>query len=105
VEHEVVSGEIRVLVHHHAEDPKAVRRAYDEVSSSLAGVPGMLGNELLESVAGRPGFVVLSRWRDLQDFLAWEQGPGHRDSTAPLRPFQDRDVDVPYAVYHVRARY
>jgi heme-degrading monooxygenase HmoA len=101
----VRSGEIRVLVYHHAEDPEAVRRAYHEVSSALAGVPGMLGNELLESVAGHPGFVVLSRWRDLQAFLAWEQSAEHRQSTAPLRRFQDRGMAVPYAVYQVHAVY
>jgi heme-degrading monooxygenase HmoA len=100
-----VSGEIRVLVHYHAEDPEAVHRAYHEVSSAMADVPGMLGNELLESVAGRPGIVVLSRWRNLQAFLAWEQGVQHRQSTAPLRPFQDRELAVPYAVYQVRTRY
>jgi heme-degrading monooxygenase HmoA len=65
----------------------------------------MLGNELLESVAGRPGFVVLSRWRDLRSFLAWEQGAEHRRSTAPLRPYQDRDLPVPYAIYQVSAAY
>jgi heme-degrading monooxygenase HmoA len=93
------------MVHHRAEAPEEIRRAYHEVSESLAGVPGMLGNELLESVAGRPGFVVLSRWRDLQAFLAWEQGAEHRRNTAPLRPFQDRDMKIPYAVYQVSASY
>ncbi len=102
---EVLNGEVRVLVHYRATEPEPVCQAYHEVSSALAGAPGMLGNELLESVAGRPGFVVLSRWRDLESFVAWEQGTGHRGNTAPLRQFQDSDLAIPYAVYHVRAAY
>jgi len=98
-------SEVRVLVHHHAEQPEEIRRAYHEVSEALAGVPGMLGNELLESVAGRPGFVVLSRWRDLPSFLAWERSDGHRPSTAALRPYRDRELTIPYAVYEVNAAY
>ncbi|MFJ2608268.1 antibiotic biosynthesis monooxygenase family protein [Streptomyces sp. NPDC087425] len=98
-------SEVRVLVHHQAERREDIRRAYHEVSASLADVPGLLGNELLESVAGRPGFVVLSRWRDLPSFQAWERGAAHRPSTAALRPYRDTELPIPFAVYEVTASY
>ncbi|MDA3647673.1 antibiotic biosynthesis monooxygenase [Saccharopolyspora indica] len=97
--------EVRVLIYHQADDAGTVEGAYREVSRRLAEVPGMLGNELLHSAFDRTGFVVLSRWADLAAFQEWERGAEHRDSTAPLRPFRDTRLEVPFGVYEVRATY
>jgi heme-degrading monooxygenase HmoA len=100
-----VGGEVRVLVYHATEDVDGIERAYHEVSKVLAGVPGMLGNELLRSAPDPTSFVVVSRWADLAAFNEWEQGPAHKDSTAPLRPFRDTRLARPFGIYAVEASY
>ncbi|MFI9388403.1 antibiotic biosynthesis monooxygenase family protein [Kutzneria sp. NPDC052558] len=97
--------ELRVLVYQNTSDPAAVTGAYHTVSRRLAGVPGLLGNELLQSTVDSTGFVVVSRWSGLAAFQEWEQGADHRDATAALRPFQDRRHGSPFGVYRVTARY
>ncbi|GAA2204459.1 antibiotic biosynthesis monooxygenase [Nonomuraea monospora] len=97
-----MSARVRVLVHATAPggDLQAVTHAYHLISRTLAGTPGLLGNELLRS-AHRPGeYAVLSEWASVEAFRAWEGGPGHRAATAPLRPFQSG-----FAVYVVEAAY
>ncbi|MEU0396590.1 antibiotic biosynthesis monooxygenase family protein [Streptomyces sp. NPDC006208] len=100
--------EVRVLVHQAAHDDEqlaAVRAAYHEVSKRLAGVPGMLGNELLRSPHDPTALVVVSRWSDLAAFRRWEEGAGHREDTAPLRPYRDTRLAVPFGIYEVEAAY
>ncbi|MET7717513.1 antibiotic biosynthesis monooxygenase family protein [Streptomyces sp. NPDC005407] len=101
-------GEVRVLVYqaaHDEEQLQAVREAYHLVSKRLAEVPGMLGNELLRSPADPTAFIVVSRWADLAAFRRWEQGAGHRADTAPLRPYRDTRLAVPFGIYEVDASY
>ncbi|MEV0980896.1 antibiotic biosynthesis monooxygenase [Streptomyces sp. NPDC049915] len=101
-------GEVRVVVYQAAYDDAqltAVREAYHRVSERLAGVPGMLGNELLRSPADPTALAVMSRWESLEAFRTWEAGSGHRQDTAPLRPFRDTRTGVPFAVYQVDAAY
>lgn len=101
----VVHGQVRVLVYHAAvdTDTAAIDEAYHQVSVKMANVPGMLGNELLRSVADPTGFVVVSNWTGIDAFRAWEQGPQHRATTAALRPFRDRRVSPPFGIYRVTA--
>ncbi|MDH6579773.1 antibiotic biosynthesis monooxygenase [Kitasatospora sp. MAP5-34] len=100
--------ELRVLVYQVARDDTelaAVRAAYTQVSERLQDVPGMLGNELLHHAHDPTSLVVVSRWADLAAFNAWEAGPGHRDDTAPLRPYRDNRLGNPFAIYTVDAAY
>jgi len=102
----VSSGQLQVLLHHLAPDQGTeLTDAYHRVSAELAPVPGMLGNELLRSLTQPGGFVVVSRWADIDAFTRWEQGPGHRDATAPLRPYRDASMSRPFGIYQVDARY
>jgi heme-degrading monooxygenase HmoA len=101
----LTSEEVRVLVYHQADDASSLRAAYREVSLALGDVPGLLGNELLESVVDPTGFVVASRWADLDAFSRWEQGPDHRRSTASLRPYRDPRLAHPFGVYRVTRSY
>jgi heme-degrading monooxygenase HmoA len=101
----VTGRELRVLVYHSTPDPAGVHEAYHRVSELMNEVPGMLGNELLHSVPDPSGFVVVSRWRDMTAFQQWERGPLHRETTAPLRPFRDTRLAVPYGIYSVAASY
>jgi heme-degrading monooxygenase HmoA len=86
-------------------DGSAVEHAYHRVSRELRGTPGLLGNELLRSVRDPRGFVVMSHWESLAAFTAWEAGPAHRATTAPLRPRLDGARPVPFEIYEVRAAY
>ena len=45
-----MKAELRVLLFHSADDVAGVTDAYHQVSREMAGVPGLLGNELLSSV-------------------------------------------------------
>ncbi|WP_018681700.1 antibiotic biosynthesis monooxygenase family protein [Actinokineospora enzanensis] len=100
-----MAGELRVHVYLTTTDPAAVTDAYHTVSRRLAGVPGLLGNELLRSTVDPTAFAVVSRWSGQAAFREWEQGPGHRDATAPLRPFQDHRHGSPFGVFLVDASY
>jgi heme-degrading monooxygenase HmoA len=100
--------EVRVLVYQAAYDDEqlaAVRDAYHRVSERMAGVPGLLGNELLRSPADPTALAVMSRWESMTAFLDWERGTDHRRDTAPLRPYRDTRTSVPFALYEVEAAY
>ena len=57
-----MSGPVRVLLYHLTADADGLEQAYHAVSEVLAGVPGLLGNELMRSVHHPAGFVVMSTW-------------------------------------------
>lgn len=94
---------VRVLLYHSTNDVAGIEAAYHQVSERLAGVPGLLSNELLRSVSEPDGFVVLSRWRGMDEFRAWERGPEHVRQTASLRPFRDTRMSRPFGIYQVMA--
>ncbi|MCF6470036.1 antibiotic biosynthesis monooxygenase [Nonomuraea sp. MG754425] len=96
---------VRVLLYHATPDAAAIEAAYHEASNRLAGVPGLLANELLRSVTDHDDFVVVSVWRSMDDFQKWEQGTEHKWQTEPLRPFRDGSRGRPFAVYQVTASY
>ena len=101
-------AEVRVIVYQAAYDEEqlaALRAAYHRVSERMAGVPGLLGNELLRSPADPTALAVMSRWESMAAFLKWEQGTDHRQDTAPLRPYRDTRTPAPFAVYEVDAAY
>ena len=100
-----MSGGLRVLLYHATDDVAGIESAYHEASARLAGVPGLLGNELLHSAHDPKGFVVVSSWRDVAAFDEWERGSEHKEQTAPLRPYRDLSLTRPFAVYRVTASY
>lgn len=100
-----MTDEVLVLVYHSAADAAAIEDAYREASREMSAVPGLLGNELLRGIDDPDGFVVVSRWRDLDAFREWERGARHQESTAPLRPYRDYRHGAPFAVYRVTAAY
>jgi heme-degrading monooxygenase HmoA len=100
-----VSGQVQVVVYHLADDPAAVLTAYQQSSARMAGTPGLLGNELHQGVTDTRSFAVVSRWAAWADFAGWEASAGHREQTAPLRPFRDHTRERPFEVFRVTARY
>ncbi|MEV1171459.1 antibiotic biosynthesis monooxygenase [Nonomuraea sp. NPDC049784] len=97
----------RVLIYAAApsEEPDAVESAYHQISSALSGTPGLLGNELLRAADDPAAFVVMSEWESLAAFRRWEEGAGHRDTTAPLRRHQRAPGGRPFGIYEVTATY
>ncbi|HJP80311.1 MAG TPA: antibiotic biosynthesis monooxygenase [Pseudonocardiaceae bacterium] len=100
-----MKGAVRVLVYHDTTDEAAIRAAYREASGTLAGVPGLLGNELLRGTHHPEKFVVASYWSSVAAFQRWETGVDHKDSTAPLRPFRDTSLALPFGIYQVDDSY
>lgn len=100
-----MTAPVRVMVYHRTTDVSAVETAYHRTSKDLAGVPGLLGNELLRSVHDPTSFVVVSMWESREAFDQWEQGADHKGTTAPLRPFRDTTLPRPFAVYEVSSSY
>jgi heme oxygenase (mycobilin-producing) len=100
-------GRVHVLLYARSpqDRPEAVEEAYHEISRSLSGTPGLLGNRLLRDLGGDGAFVVISEWRDVEAFRTWEQGANHRGTTAPLRPYQDQGRGRAFGVYEVVAAY
>lgn len=98
---------VRVMLHLRCEeaDESGVARAYHEISESLAGTPGLLHNELLRDLTDPGAMAVLSEWRSLDAFRAWEEGNSHRGTTTPLRAYQDRSRPRPFSLYEISARY
>lgn len=92
---------VRVLLYLRGADSEPIERAYHRISGTLAGTPGLLGNELLRSPHDPAELAVLSEWASLEEFDAWERGPDHRASTAPLRDHQDGTRAKPFAIYQV----
>ncbi|MFD9908745.1 antibiotic biosynthesis monooxygenase family protein [Streptomyces sp. NPDC059063] len=97
---------IRILLYCRApaEGPTPVEDAYHEISKTLYGTPGLLGNELLHSLIEDDAFVVMSEWESVEAFRSWDEGPDHKDQTAGLRPYQDT-TRRPWDMYAVRASY
>jgi len=99
-------GRVRVLVYASAAGaPGGVEAAYHQISGELDGTPGLLGNVLMRSLTEPDGFVVMSEWRDMDAFRTWEAGAAHRQTTSPLRPFQDGSRGRTFGVYDVVAAY
>jgi heme-degrading monooxygenase HmoA len=68
-------------------DAEAFEAAFALVRQSVAGTPGHLGDQLLKD-DGAPGrYILLSKWRTIEQFRAWEDAPVHRQMTTPLRPY------------------
>lgn len=86
-------------------DSGPIEAAYHSISTELQGVDGLLRNELLHDVLEQDAFVVLSEWESLEAFHAWESGPDHRDTTSPLREYQDQSRKLPFGLYEVTAAY
>jgi heme oxygenase (mycobilin-producing) len=68
-----------------AGDELALRFA--QRAGAVDNAPGFEGFELLRPTDERSTWLVITRWRDHESFVAWTKSPafahGHRGSTAP----------------------
>jgi len=99
-----MSARVRILVWHRAPgDGAEIEALYHAVSARLAGVPGLLGSELLRSAADPDRYVVMSEWVSLAAFEAWDVTPQHA-VTEPLRRYRDvNERGAAYEIYEVSA--
>ena len=99
-----MSARVRILVWHRAPgDEVQIEALYHAVSARLAGVPGLLGSELLRSAADPDRYVVMSEWASLAAFDTWNVTPEHA-VTEPLRRYRDVNArGAAYEIYEVAA--
>lgn len=61
-------------------------RAYENIRYEVAaGVPGHILDQVCQSPADPEQWLITSEWESLDDFLRWEQSPGHREQAGPMR--------------------
>ncbi|MFJ2578122.1 antibiotic biosynthesis monooxygenase family protein [Kitasatospora aureofaciens] len=104
----MTTGRVRIMLFCKVPDggsESEVEEAYHLISKTLAGTPGLLGNELLRSLIEDGAFAVMSEWESFDAFHHWDEGPAHKDQTAPLRPYQDPARPRPWEMYTVQAAY
>ncbi|OLT10684.1 hypothetical protein BJF79_25700 [Actinomadura sp. CNU-125] len=68
--------------------------AFGRVRERVAAVPGHIRDELLR-VEDSPGsYVLVSEWRELEQFTEWLRSPAHESMTAEMRPFFVRPSEM-----------
>ena len=74
-------------------DEEAFEAAYAQVTATVKGTKGHIGDELLrraepEDPEGEPRtYVLLSEWESQEAFLAWENAPVHTEKRNPMTPY------------------
>ena len=60
--------------------------AYERIRHVVAtGVKGHLVDQVCQAADDPERWMITSEWERLQDFLAWEESPEHRELIAPMR--------------------
>jgi heme-degrading monooxygenase HmoA len=60
--------------------------AYERIRYEVAeGVPGHIRDQVCQSTSDPEQWLITSEWESLDDFVAWEQTPGHRELAGPMR--------------------
>jgi heme-degrading monooxygenase HmoA len=73
--------------------------AYRSVRHLVArGVPGHLRDQVCQSTDDPDEWLITSEWRAIDDFLAWERSPEHRDLVRPLAECIDRSQSLRFVV-------
>jgi heme-degrading monooxygenase HmoA len=88
-------------------DEEAFEAAYAQVTASVKGTPGHIGDELLKRKEppdpdGEPrSYVLLSEWESKERFLDWENAPVHTEKRNPMTPYWSGKVErIIYDVAH-----
>ena len=74
-------------------DEDAFEAAYTQVTATVKGTEGHIGDELLrraepEDPEDEPRtYVLLSEWESKEAFLAWENAPVHTEKRNPMTPY------------------
>jgi heme-degrading monooxygenase HmoA len=74
-------------------DEEAFEAAYAQVTATVKGTSGHIGDELLRRAEppdpddGPRTYVLLSEWESKEAFLAWEDAPVHTEKRNPMTPY------------------
>ena len=73
--------------------------AYESIRYEVArGVKGHLVDQVCQSPDDSDGWLITSEWESLDDFLAWEEEPSHRELARPLRECMAEARSLKYVV-------
>jgi heme-degrading monooxygenase HmoA len=65
-------------------------KAYEAIRHQVAqGVKGHVRDQVCQSVDDPLNWLITSEWDSIEDFLQWEQQPGHRSLVKPMRDCWD----------------
>ncbi|GII78899.1 hypothetical protein Sru01_38810 [Sphaerisporangium rufum] len=106
LDHRPAPGRVRVALYLNEpeSDKGSVETAYHQISTTLAGRPGLRGNELLRSLRDPRRYAVLSEWDDVPAYREWERSPEHLPTTSPLARYHDKSLGI-FGSYEVVAAY
>jgi heme-degrading monooxygenase HmoA len=80
-------------------DEEAFETAYAQVTATVKGTDGHLGDELLrrneppDDEDGPRSYILLSEWESKDAFLAWENAPVHTEKRNPMTPYWSGKVE------------
>lgn len=73
--------------------------AYERIRYQVAeGVPGHLRDQVCQSTSDPEQWLITSEWESLDDFVAWEQSPGHRELAGPMRACMTEARSIKFVV-------
>lgn len=73
--------------------------AYERIRYQVAeGVPGHLRDQVCQSASDPEQWLITSEWESLDDFVAWEQSPGHRELAGPMRACMTEARSIKFVV-------
>lgn len=74
-------------------------RAYENIRYEVAsGVPGHVLDQVCQSPADPEQWLITSEWESLDDFVRWEQSPGHRELAGPMRACMTEARSIKFVV-------
>jgi heme oxygenase (mycobilin-producing) len=87
------------LVRVPAERTEEFLQAYENIRYDVAsGVPGHILDQVCQSPADPEQWLITSEWETLDDFVRWEQSPGHRDLAGPMRACMTEARSIKFVV-------
>ena len=99
---------IRVVIEHHAKDTKDAElliEAIRELRNEAMKQPGYLTGETLVSTEDNRNVMVISTWRSVKDWSAWDKSKLRTNITQKVHPLLSEPFTVrPYRYHLVRDR-
>lgn len=102
-----MAARVMVFANINRGDEEAFEAAYAQVTATVKGTEGHIGDELLrrneppDSEDGPRSYILLSEWESKDAFLAWENAPVHTEKRNPMTPYWSGKVErIVYDVAH-----
>jgi heme-degrading monooxygenase HmoA len=94
-----VRARIVFLIRVPEENRERFLTAYERIRYQVAeGVPGHLRDQVCQSTSDPEQWLITSEWESLDDFVAWEQSPGHRELAGPMRACMTEARSIKFVV-------